>query len=284
MFKLNKEEIGQRIQSVRKAGGWTLEEFGELVYGATKGNVNQWEKGAYIPTKQRLERIAMLGKVSINWLEYGDVQEFLEQVFPSTANEKFNTKFHKALVNKIERAKVSLDDYMMLLMYAVEVNPELAKDEEFNKRYSRPELIAKGKEKEHRHFEVEEYELFRTLYLPYLNELYKNDKDKSGSEKNNEQLLLHLFDMCSRIDDNLKLPMIELMKRISRIATENLFETDNTFLPKYATGGGYTKYFSEEQIQNRTKREIIRDYKAMKKEIVELLDEIYEMNKENNNI
>ena len=45
---IDKEAVGARIKQIRMNKGYTLEAFGKL-FGAKKGNVQQWEKGRSLP-------------------------------------------------------------------------------------------------------------------------------------------------------------------------------------------------------------------------------------------
>lgn len=71
-----KQQItGRRIQEIRLTFGLTMEEFGRLLKPpASKGAVNNWEKGKNHPNKKRLKRIAKLGEVSVDYLLGGDLK------------------------------------------------------------------------------------------------------------------------------------------------------------------------------------------------------------------
>ena len=55
----------------------TLEEFGNL-FQAGKSNVQKWEIGSSLPTRERLDKIAKKGNMTVNELLYGSIDEFLE--------------------------------------------------------------------------------------------------------------------------------------------------------------------------------------------------------------
>jgi transcriptional regulator with XRE-family HTH domain len=67
---VDKKEVGRRIKKIRLEMGYTLEEFGKL-YKASKGVVNNWEKGRNLPNKQRLSDIAFYGQMSVDELLNG---------------------------------------------------------------------------------------------------------------------------------------------------------------------------------------------------------------------
>ena len=75
--KINKKAVGSRIRQIRLNKGYTLESFGKL-FGASKGNVQQWENGVSLPNKERLTTIAKIADMTVNELVYGSVDEFLK--------------------------------------------------------------------------------------------------------------------------------------------------------------------------------------------------------------
>ena len=76
-ININKKNVGYRIRNIRLNKGYTLERFGEL-FGASKGNVQSWEKGLTLPNKARIKQIADIGNITVNELLYGSLYEVFE--------------------------------------------------------------------------------------------------------------------------------------------------------------------------------------------------------------
>ena len=76
--KINKKNVGTRIKQIRLNKGYTLESFGKL-FGASKGNVQQWENGVSLPNKERLATISKIADMTVNELLYGSVDEFVKE-------------------------------------------------------------------------------------------------------------------------------------------------------------------------------------------------------------
>lgn len=74
---IDKSKVGSRIFDIRQKMNLTLEEFGNI-FNAGKSNVQKWEIGSSLPTRERLDRIAKIGNTTINQLLYGSINEFLE--------------------------------------------------------------------------------------------------------------------------------------------------------------------------------------------------------------
>ena len=60
--------------------GYTLEAFGKL-FGAKKSNVHNWEKGDYLPNKDRLYNISKIAGITVKELLYGNIEKDVEEVY-----------------------------------------------------------------------------------------------------------------------------------------------------------------------------------------------------------
>lgn len=76
-IKINKKAVGSRIKQIRLNKGYTLEGFGKL-FGASKGNVQQWENGVSLPNTERIASICKIADLTVNELLYGSTDEFLD--------------------------------------------------------------------------------------------------------------------------------------------------------------------------------------------------------------
>lgn len=86
---IDKKALGQRIKSVRKAKGLTLEEFGKLFDSpASRGVVSNWESGNNVPNNERLKIIAELGEISVDELLYGNLESFVYGLYMDILDEK----------------------------------------------------------------------------------------------------------------------------------------------------------------------------------------------------
>lgn len=79
--------VGKRINVIRKEKGLTMEAFGSLIDGASKGLVNNWEKGVNLPNAKRLKLIANAGGISVNELLYGSLESYCYSIFLNIENE-----------------------------------------------------------------------------------------------------------------------------------------------------------------------------------------------------
>ncbi|MBF0714666.1 helix-turn-helix domain-containing protein [Gemelliphila palaticanis] len=89
-INIDKKAVGLRIKQLRLNKGYTLEEFGKL-FGASKGNIQQWENGKSLPNKDRIKRISKLADITVNELLYGSVEEFVKNNYDDIVNKEFGS-------------------------------------------------------------------------------------------------------------------------------------------------------------------------------------------------
>lgn len=239
-MQLNKINIGKRIKEIRKSGSWTLEEFGELIFKASKGTVSHWEKGSYLPNKERIKQIANIGNVSLNWLMYGDVRDYLEELFPREFLEDFNEEFHLQLEKKMKSEEIAYDDYGKILSLAIEVNPELIKKDEFREKY-----IDNTKKA---NYDLEEMGFYRDIFLPKLHELFIDSESTTGLRN---RLVIQII-----MDDLLALNDEEKAKFLSLITSMSL---------------------ALKPMRDKNKETCIKEYEKYKEEVVRNLDSIFKI-------
>lgn len=91
-MKPNKKKVGQRIHKVRTSKDMTMEEFGSLIDSSPKSTVNNWEKGNNLPSKKKLEKIALIGGITTDWLKYGDLNEYISDLLKDKFDETIYPK------------------------------------------------------------------------------------------------------------------------------------------------------------------------------------------------
>ncbi|HHA4379193.1 TPA: helix-turn-helix domain-containing protein [Enterococcus faecium] len=75
-YFFDKSAIGKRIKAIRENFDCTMEQFGQLI-GTTKVAVYNWETGKRFPSNDSLVWIALLGKTTVEWIVYGDIEEYI---------------------------------------------------------------------------------------------------------------------------------------------------------------------------------------------------------------
>lgn len=103
---INKKAVGSRIKQIRLNKGYTLESFGKL-FGASKGNVQQWENGISLPNKERLATISKIADMTVNELLYGSVDEFAKENYEKIIMDTYGSKNGIPIASTINKANFS---------------------------------------------------------------------------------------------------------------------------------------------------------------------------------
>ena len=118
---VDKKAVGFRIKQIRLNKGYTLEAFGKL-FGAKKGNVQQWENGISLPNKERIVSISKLADLSVNEFLYGSIDEFLENNLknfilnnPIISNELLCFNFFEITKKYLESKSKTINDISYII-------------------------------------------------------------------------------------------------------------------------------------------------------------------------
>lgn len=129
---IDKFEVGQRIRNIRSNLNLSMKEFA-VVIDSKKSTVNSWERGLSIPKLDMLEKIAVLGNLSVNELLYGDLENYVKELIHfylkddvEISNENKTTIYNlkpiflkekniHEIVNLINKSEYSYQDEMKIL-------------------------------------------------------------------------------------------------------------------------------------------------------------------------
>lgn len=277
MIKIEKKEVGERIKAIRNKGNWTLEEFGLLVQNASKGLVSNWEKGVNIPSEKRLNLIAILGNTNVDSLIYGELGDYLRKVFSVFDIAYLDDKFFMDLTKLVSKNKVPYENIEKILKLAINIRPALSNDENFNYVSKKLGIIIEKIET----YDFEEDESYRKQFLPMLNKLFEQeDYIVIPRNKRNQQIILKVFDMLVRCDENKKEGLEDLITKISWLANDNIFVASLEYLPEYASYGGFTKDVPFIHTVERTQKDVKNDFKILYKEIEDKIEDTFNENYE----
>ena len=73
-MRIDKGDIGKRLQLLREHGGLSRKAFGAL-FTSKENTVYEWEHGGYVPRLSKLLRISVYFGVSLDWLLAGRLAE-----------------------------------------------------------------------------------------------------------------------------------------------------------------------------------------------------------------
>ncbi|EAA0350851.1 XRE family transcriptional regulator [Listeria monocytogenes] len=114
-MKPNAAEVGKMIRQIRTDLGCSMAQFGELISDSPKTTVNNWERGINLPKDDKLKKIALLGKISIEELLYGSPEEFITKIGIEHFRFQFNLLFVQQVIAFLEQRKINLYDEMTVI-------------------------------------------------------------------------------------------------------------------------------------------------------------------------
>jgi len=237
----------------------TLKDFSEYL-NIPVSSINSWERGVSIPRPNYLKLLADKNDISENWILYGDVEDYIQDLFvyldlsAKVSEDKFfeivailqKSNFKVGDYNKFEEiAKQVIDNYDELI----------AEEEKTLLPYIKPERIASQ-------FNFLKSTQVQQEYLPFLNDLLSEEKISA-----NGPIILFLIDALSRTNDQTK----PLFKRVLRDI--NWLVTNNILLLDKSEQSEEPKYYGVSD-SKALDRLVQREWEVIEKEINERINNI----------
>lgn len=97
IMKVDQQRVAKIIREIRTDLGYSMAQFGELISNSPKTTVNNWERGINLPKEDKLKKIALLGKTTVEELLYGTPEEVIIIIM----KKNFSLPVRKIDVNKI---------------------------------------------------------------------------------------------------------------------------------------------------------------------------------------
>lgn len=191
---------GHRIKQIRKKHNYSMATFAKLIGNSSASTVNNWEKGNNLPNKERLEKIAILGNTTVNWIRYGTFSEYLTQLL-NTAKLKqplTQQQFQK-LSNLLQKKQISYTQDLDILYLTKEQFPFLFETEypSFNEKET-IDMIAENTFM----YSVEKNHEYRKKLLPLLETLHQNKTNWNVYIPLLEKSLTFLLTQSTKKDSN----------------------------------------------------------------------------------
>jgi transcriptional regulator with XRE-family HTH domain len=116
-MEINLFEAGNRIKQIREKHGYTMADLGKLVDANSPSTINNWEKGNNLPNRKRLEKIALLGGTSVEWIKYGDFSDYvyrltqnIEEKILKEYGETTLNNYREALLDELTIEKITYEE------------------------------------------------------------------------------------------------------------------------------------------------------------------------------
>lgn len=200
-MEINLQAAGQRIKKIRTQHSYTMLEFAKMLGFSSPSTVNNWEKGNNLPIDTRLNKIAILGNTTVNWIKYGDFKEYvrklLEETYPKAKIIPLNDSFLNQLLESLKERNLSYNDDLQILIVAKKSYPELFATNDLLNEH----VVGEN----YTNYSIETNKFYRKTVLPKIEKLFST----SETQTLNLSIFLKLFDLLdstiTKDNDSLKL-------------------------------------------------------------------------------
>lgn len=240
--------------------------FANLVGNSSASTVNNWEKGNNLPKQERLEKIAILGNTTADWIRYGAFKEYVKQLLNESNLEKeLEDDQLELLIQSLKKQKITYAQDLKILTTANELFPD-SFETNYQAEDSEPfSLIAEDTTL----YRIEQNDRYRASFLPMIEELlYLSDQKEI-----NASVLFLVFDLLKRSESSMNFPELPtIFSLLSEVITSDIL-----YRPKHtAKGINYTGLTKNHKRGKRlSEKTVTKKYAHTKKELVHLLDKFY---------
>ena len=116
-MKVDQQRVAKKIREIRTDLGYSMAQFGELISNSPKTTVNNWERGINLPKEDKLKKIALLGKTTVEELLYGTPEEVLTNLLKDHFQLQVNPAFLQQMLAFLKRQKVNVYDEMTIMEF-----------------------------------------------------------------------------------------------------------------------------------------------------------------------
>ncbi|WP_086312787.1 hypothetical protein A5821_000338 [Enterococcus sp. 7F3_DIV0205] len=265
-MELDLNAAGKRIKEIRNQHKYSMALFANLVGNSSASTVNNWEKGNNLPKQERLEKIAILGNTTADWIRYGDFIEYVRKLLTEAGLRKdLDPEQLEYLIGTLEKRKITYAQDLLILTTANELFPELFETNYQLERSKQPLLIAEDLAV----YKIEQDDRYRNDFLPILEELLADSTQKEI----NASVLFLVCNILKRTESSKNfLSIPQLFNLLSEVVTNDISYrneigskvVDYTDLTKVKIKG---KPLSEKTVKKK--------YSKIKKDFLDLLDEFH---------
>ncbi|MBP2099915.1 helix-turn-helix domain-containing protein [Enterococcus rivorum] len=201
-MEIDLRTAGQRIKKIRMQHNYTMLQFAKMLGFSSPSTVNNWEKGNNLPIDSRLDKIAILGNTTVDWIKYGSFKEYVQKLLTETYSASeiipLSPSFLNQLLDTLEKRQLSYHDDLQILIVAKKIYPELfATNELLNEHIVVEEYTS---------YNIEKNKFYRETVLPKIEKLFSESEKQSL----NISILLRIFDLLEStlINDRTSLKFI----------------------------------------------------------------------------
>ncbi|MGX7245686.1 helix-turn-helix domain-containing protein [Enterococcus quebecensis] len=258
---------GKRIREIRNHHKYSMARFSKLVGNSSASTVNNWEKGNNLPNQDRLEKLAILGNTTIDWIRYGEFEDYVARLLiEANLRKKLDKKQFQQLIQTLKKQKITYSQDLKILTVANELFPDLF---ETNYKAIFSEESDSLISEDSTTYRIEQNDRYRNDFLPRIEELLHD----SSQKEINATVLFRTFDMLKRTESNKHFPAIpQIFTILSDIVTNDV-SYRNKPTSKVVDYAELTK--NNHKGKQLSENTVKKKYAQAKKDLADLLDDFY---------
>ncbi|MTD38664.1 helix-turn-helix domain-containing protein [Erwinia sp. CPCC 100877] len=254
---------GKRIKAIRTRHKYSMALFAKLVGNSSASTVNNWEKGNNLPKQERLEKLAILGNTTVNWIKYGEFEEYVTALLnQNKPKQPLSPKQFEQLLTYLNKKRISYTEDLKILTAAHKLFPDLFENSYPFKQVPHQEaLIAE----DFPSYSIERNDRYRSEFLPIIEELL----GESSKKEINAVALREVFELLQRSESSKYFAdMPHIFSLIKAVTTNDI--SYNIRFKKACS-----QYVSATNKQ-LSKEAAAKQYQQFKEKLIDLLDNFYE--------
>lgn len=257
---------GKRIKEIREQHKYSMARFSKLVGNSSASTVNNWEKGNNLPNQERLEKLALFGNTTADWIRYGDFEVYVKQLLSeSELKQELDEQQLKQLIKALNKQRITYSQDLKILLTANELFPDLF---EMSYLLKSSEQTASLISEDSTMYRIEQNDRYRTDFLPIIEKLLQD----SNQKEINAAILYIIFDLLNRAEPTQNYPsIVQIFTMLSAIITNDI-----TYRKRPTKVVDYTKLIKKhDKGKPLAKKSVLKKYDQTKEQLINLLDEFY---------
>lgn len=241
--------------------------FSTLVGNSSASTVNNWEKGNNLPNQERLEKLAILGNTTVDWIRYGELEDYVTRLLAeSNLTKELNKEQFEQLVQALKKHKISYSQDLKILTTANELFPDSF---EMSYQLARSEQNSTLISENFTTYKIEQNSCYRADFLPKIEDLLYDSTEK----KLNATVLFQTIDLLERAKSSENFTIIpHMFTLLSAIVTDEIAYRGNPA----SKSSDYPKLTKQRRTRKRLPEKVVKmKYTQAKEELNLLLDEFY---------
>ncbi|ELB39754.1 hypothetical protein OK7_03944 [Enterococcus faecium EnGen0024] len=207
-MEINLFEAGNRIKQIREKHGYTMADLGKLVDANSPSTINNWEKGNNLPNRKRLEKIALLGGTSVEWIKYGDFSDYvyrltqnIEEKILKEYGETTLYNYREVLLDELKIEKITYEEDTKILTTAEKIYSTLVHSKKNNQfKQLTFDLTPERIRDKFSDLKINDFETMCLAVIHQMTPLYK--KGNRAVDNQIRSTAIMLYDLYKKNQDN----------------------------------------------------------------------------------